>query len=67
MASMEPLVAKRNLTVDFAPEFVKMAIRPDRPRAGHNATLVCETVRYIYIIFFLSPDFVVFLKFYILC
>ena len=46
MASMEPLVAKRNLTVDFAPEFVKMAIRPDRPRAGHNATLVCETVRY---------------------
>ena len=63
MASMEPLVAKRNLTVDFAPEFVKMAIRPDRPRAGHNATLVCETVRY----FFFSPGFVVFLKFYILC
>ena len=48
MASMEPLVAKRNLTVDFAPEFVKMAIRPDRPRAGHNATLVCETVRYFF-------------------
>ena len=56
MASMEPLVAKRNLTVDFAPEFVKMAIRPDRPRAGHNATLVCETVRYF---FSLSSDFVV--------
>ena len=48
MASMEPLVAKRNLTVDFAPEFVKMAIRPDRPRAGHNATLVCETVRFFF-------------------
>ena len=43
MASMEPLVAKRNLTVDFAPEFVKVSVRPDRPRAGHNATLVCET------------------------
>ena len=49
MASMEPLVAKRNLTVDFAPEFVKMAIRPDRPRAGHNATLVCETVRFFFL------------------
>ena len=46
MASMQPLVVKRNLTVDFAPEFVKVSVRPDRPRAGHNATLVCETVSY---------------------
>jgi hypothetical protein len=43
MASMKPLVATRNLTVDFAPEFVKITVRPDRPRAGHNSTLVCET------------------------
>ncbi len=43
VASGKPLVATRNLTVDFAPEFVKVSVRPDRPRAGHNATLVCET------------------------
>lgn len=43
MASMKPLVAVRNLTVDFAPQFVKVSVRPERPRAGANATLVCET------------------------
>ena len=43
MASMQPLMATRNLSVDFAPEFVKIAVRPERPRAGHNVTLVCET------------------------
>ena len=43
MASMQPLIATRNLSVDFAPEFVKISVRPERPRAGHNVTLVCET------------------------
>jgi hypothetical protein len=43
MASNEPLIAIRNLTVDFAPESVKVSVRPEHPRAGHNTTLVCET------------------------
>lgn len=43
VASIKPLIATRNLTVDFAPEFAKIAVRPERPRAGSNATLVCET------------------------
>ena len=43
MASMQPLIATRNLSVDFAPESVKISMRPERARAGHNVTLVCET------------------------
>ena len=43
MAMEQPLVASRNLKVDFAPEYVKIDIRPARPRAGHNATLGCVT------------------------
>ena len=38
-----PLIATRNLKVDFAPEEVKITVRPTRPRAGHNATLKCES------------------------
>ena len=43
VATQQPLVASRNLTVDFAPELVQVTVRPTNPRAGYNATLVCET------------------------
>ena len=32
-----------DLIVDFAPINVKISLDPDRPRAGHNVTLTCET------------------------
>lgn len=43
VASTVPLVVTKNISVDFGPEYVKVSVRPQRPRAGHNATLVCET------------------------
>ena len=43
MATESPLSLERNLTVDFAPDYIKMSVRPFQPKAGHNATLVCET------------------------
>lgn len=39
-----PMVATLGkLKVTFPPDFVKISAKPDRPRAGQNMTLICET------------------------
>ena len=38
-----PFVASRQLTVQFAPAYVQVSVMPDQPKAGQNATLICET------------------------
>ncbi len=43
LAMTKPEIAMRKLNVNFAPETVKLTSRPERPRAGYNVTLVCET------------------------
>jgi len=38
-----PEIVFRRLDVDFAPDYVKVSAMPEKPRAGHNVTLICET------------------------
>ena len=38
-----PLVTSTVLDVEFPPEEVKIGVVPDRPRAGMNVTLICES------------------------
>ena len=38
-----PFVASRQLNVQFAPAYVQVSIMPESPKAGQNATLICET------------------------
>ena len=38
-----PFVASRQLNVQFAPAYVQVSIMPENPKAGQNATLICET------------------------
>jgi hypothetical protein len=43
LAMPTPEVVFRRLDVDFAPDYVKVSAMPEKPRAGYNVTLICET------------------------
>lgn len=43
VAIVDPMVASREIAVQFPPSFVHVKVRPENPRDGQNATLVCET------------------------
>jgi len=38
-----PLTARKRLSVEFAPKFVSVSVRPEQPKAGQNVTLSCES------------------------
>ena len=38
-----PFISSRQLNVQFAPAYVQVSISPEQPKAGQNATLICET------------------------
>lgn len=38
-----PYETSRQLNVRFSPAYVQVSILPDAPKAGQNATLICET------------------------
>ena len=43
LALQQPLEETRNLVVKFAPTFVKVSMNPEKPSAGRNITLTCDT------------------------